>query len=177
MSVRTWRIHRASDVAAEPPKERAARYREARRQQAAYDAKEDAKARRFLRKILHVAGSDGMPVDDIQQLAAECGVHRRNLLRARRQLQLFSNGARWAIPGASPSGQKRTLVGQAEAFLRSLLANGQPMMPGEIKRRAAEKGISWLMVKRAKMNLEIESLDTPIGWWRWSSTKRSGNLK
>jgi hypothetical protein len=87
--------------------------RAARRKIAEVLRREDAQARRFLRVILSAAGDQGAEKNFIMSLALESDIYWRNVLRAKRQMDVVSRltyrrGRRgwlstWYLPQGPPA--------------------------------------------------------------------------
>ncbi len=134
---------------------------------AKFTPKDDEPAKRLLLRVKSNIGPDdgGFEYDLHQEeLVAHPGV--------------YASSVRW---GASVDGQARDLLAEAEAhdedrgahdeaedWLRDLLADG-PLSAKEVKRQAAEAGMAWRTIERAKKDLGIKPTKTRFdGGWEWS---------
>ncbi|HAT8744781.1 TPA: AAA family ATPase [Legionella pneumophila] len=60
--------------------------------------------------------------------------------------------------------QKNNKIGEAKEFLRDLLV-GSPLMQSEIEKECNTAGIAWATARRAKKELNIESVKYGAHWW------------
>ena len=75
-----------------------------------------------------------------------------------------------AMQAEAEGGQSKQARNEAREFLRSRLAGG-PVKANELKEEADANGISWPTLKRAKKELNVETMKekgTTHGKWFWS---------